>query len=94
MGPLFFALLTLLAVSVLLVISMGERRTKPDMDPKQLPTGIEACGYCGRENDGEANDCIECGTPFLSLQPDQIASELERMEANQGATEPPCGSFS
>ena len=30
----------------------------------QLPSAKICCDYCGRENDENTSNCVECGTPF------------------------------
>ena len=34
---------------------------------------MKNCSYCGRENPGEANFCLECGTRFTAEEPQPAA---------------------
>ena len=74
---LLFVVIPLLALCGFLILRSRSRRTKPELHSLESEATTKPCGYCGRENDLEAANCKECGTPFLTPESDQNACKHE-----------------
>ena len=62
---LFYACITLLVFFFgFLSLKIRRNRAMPEMDSIEATATTMKCSYCGRENDLEAANCKECGTPF------------------------------
>jgi pSer/pThr/pTyr-binding forkhead associated (FHA) protein len=57
-----------------------------------LRIGVNRCGFCGRENDGESRFCIDCGKPIVASGARVIdVASIMNPEGGRASMSPPKG---